>query len=267
MKNILILGGNRFVGLQLANSLKNNYQITIFNRKGTGPKNVNIIQGDRNNIHDINKIDFESFDIIFDFCLFKPEQFELIKNKIKNSTKYIFISSGAIYSKGFGLYGEEKKSCETLIINNLNNYLILRPPYIDGPGSHRPRLAFYLNKILLNQPIPYNGDGSALFNIIWIEDLVNLLIDLVNSNFINLTKNEYDLVGEDIFNIKSLVKLFYSDSILIQSDEEVPYINENLILTSNELSHYFKPISTKLEYFKNWYNNNSNTFYGYKTII
>ena len=76
MKQILILGGNRFVGLQLSKALQSNYQVTIFNRKGTGIEGVNIIQGDRNNENDINQIPFSDFDVILDFCLFKPEQFE-----------------------------------------------------------------------------------------------------------------------------------------------------------------------------------------------
>ena len=70
MKKILILGGNRFVGLQLSKVLQSNYQITVFNRKGTGGEGVNIIQGDRNNENDIQNIPFSDFEIVWDFCLF-----------------------------------------------------------------------------------------------------------------------------------------------------------------------------------------------------
>jgi len=183
MKKILIIGGNRFVGLQLSKALQSNYQVTVFNRKGTGAEGVNIIQGDRNNENDIEKIPFSDFDVILDFCLFKPEQFELIKNKILSSTKYVFISSAAVYYEAFGAYGHEKQECENLIKSILDNYFILRPPYIDGPGSHRPRIAFYLNQLLSNQPIPVNGNGKAQFNIIWVDDLVDMLVEFINFDF------------------------------------------------------------------------------------
>ena len=271
MKKLLIIGGNRFVGLQLSKALQSNYQVTVFNRKGTGAKGVNIIQGDRNNESDIEKILFSDFDIILDFCLFKPEQFALIKNKIPSSTKYIFISSAAIYYNEFGDYGKEKQDCEDLIKLTLNNYLILRPPYIDGPGSHRPRIAFYLNQLLSNQPIPVNGNGNAQFNIIWVDDLVNMLVDLINSNFKNLIKKEYDLTGLDIITIESLVDLFipYVSNIPIYktTEEEVPYANETLLLNTNELTKYFNTLSSKIPSFIEWYNIKAKNNYGYETTI
>lgn len=271
MKKILILGGNRFVGLQLSKVLQSNYQITVFNRKGTGDEGVNIIQGDRNNENNIQNIPFSDFDIVLDFCLFKPEQFELIKNKILPSTKYVFISSAAIYYEAFGNYGKEKQDCEDLIKSFLNNYLILRPPYIDGPGSHRPRIAFYLNQLLSNQPIPVKGKGNAQFNIIWVDDLVNMLVDLIDSNFESLIKKEYDLTGIDIFTIKSLLSLFTPYAIpspeFKTTEEEVPYTNETLLLNTNELTKYFNTLSSKIPSFIEWYNMEAKNNYGYETTI
>lgn len=271
MKKILIIGGNRFVGLQLSKALQSNYQVTVFNRKGTGAEGVNIIQGDRNNENNIEKIPFSDFDVILDFCLFKPEQFELIKNKILSSTKYVFISSAAVYYDAFGDYGKEKQGCEDLIKLTLDNYLILRPPYIDGPGSHRPRIAFYLNQLLSNQPIPVNGDGKAQFNIIWVDDLVNMLVDLIDSNFENLTEKEYDLTGIDILTIKNLLSLFTPYIIpspeFKTTEEEVPYANETLLLNTNELTKYFHSLSSKIPSFLEWYENESKNYYGYETTI
>ena len=271
MKKILILGGNRFVGKKLAEILQPKYQITIFNRRGIGPVGINIIQGDRNNKYDINKISFLEYDIILDFCLFKPEQFELIKNKISLTTKYIFISSAAVYYKAFGSYGKEKQDCENLIKSTLNNYLILRPPYIDGPESHRPRIAFYLNQLLSNQPIPINGDGKAQFNIIWVDDLVNMLETLIDSDFKELTKKEYDLTGSDIITIDYLINLFdnYTNNspIFKETKEEVPYVNETLLLKTNELTKYFDVLISKVPSFIKWYNSKAKNYYGYETTI
>jgi nucleoside-diphosphate-sugar epimerase len=271
MKKILIIGGNRFVGLQLSKALQSNYQVTVFNRKGTGAEGVNIIQGDRNNENDIEKIPFSDFDVILDFCLFKPEQFELIKNKILSSTKYVFISSAAVYYEAFGAYGHEKQECENLIKSTLDNYFILRPPYIDGPGSHRPRIAFYLNQLLSNQPIPVNGNGKAQFNIIWVDDLVDMLVEFINFDFEYIIEKEYDLTGLDIINIEHLVSLFTPYTSLNPTYEttikEVPYTNETLLLNTNELTKYFNTLASKIPSFIEWYNNEAKNYYGYETTI
>ena len=271
MKKILILGGNRFVGLQLSKALQSNYQVTVFNRKGTGAEGVNIIQGDRNNENDLEKIPFSDFDVILDFCLFKPEQFELIQNKISSSTKYVFISSAAVYYDVFGDYGKEKQGCENLIKSTLDNYLILRPPYIDGPGSHRPRIAFYLNQLLSNQPISVHGNGKAQFNIIWVDDLVNMLVEFINFDFEYLIENEYDLTGSDIINIEYLIHLFTPYISLNPTyqtvEEEVPYINETLLLNTNELTKYFNTLASKIPSFIEWYNSEAKKYYGYETTI
>ena len=56
MGDILVFGGNRFVGKHLVEELlEQGYNVDMFNRSATGPDYVmetcegNIIQGDRNN--------------------------------------------------------------------------------------------------------------------------------------------------------------------------------------------------------------------------
>ena len=89
---ILIIGGNRFVGKSLTTELiSRNNDVDIFNRRGLGPSNINVIKGDRNNISDLKKIDFKLYDCIVDMCLYKLEQFELIKKLILDYTNFIFV--------------------------------------------------------------------------------------------------------------------------------------------------------------------------------
>ena len=59
MKRVLIIGGNRFVGKQLSEVLVDKYRVDVFNRSGTSSDDrISVIQGDRNNKQDIDKIDF-----------------------------------------------------------------------------------------------------------------------------------------------------------------------------------------------------------------
>ena len=55
---------------------------------------------------------FDDYDCIIDMCLFKPEQFELIKDSIPTDTNYIFVSSGAV------------DYIDTNEMDNLNNVIL-----------------------------------------------------------------------------------------------------------------------------------------------
>ena len=153
MENILILGGNRFVGKALSLRLSKYNNVDVFNRSGTcaDKEIIGVIQGDRNNIEDILKIDFDKYDCIVDMCLFFTSQFKLIKDLIPKNTNYIFVSSGAAdekYIETFGDYGKDKLAVENMLSETNLNYKIIRPSYIVGEGNHRPRLGYFINRIL-----------------------------------------------------------------------------------------------------------------------
>ena len=82
-KYILIIGGNRFMGKHLSTKLVSmNNEVDVFNRSGTGTLGANIIQGNRNNREDLEEIDIVKYDCIVDMCLYKVEQFNLMKDLI-----------------------------------------------------------------------------------------------------------------------------------------------------------------------------------------
>ena len=97
-KNVLVFGGNRFVGKALIPKLlEQGYNVDVFNRSGTGRLSwsSNIIQGDRNKSEDIDKIDFDAYGCIVDMCLFLKVNYDLFVDRLNESTNYIFVSSGA----------------------------------------------------------------------------------------------------------------------------------------------------------------------------
>ena len=88
---ILVIGGNRFMGKKVVQTLFKNHNTTVLNRKGTSPVECNIIQQDRNELKDLKE-----YDIVIDMCLYNLEQTIKtvdILNKQQNLQQYIFISS------------------------------------------------------------------------------------------------------------------------------------------------------------------------------
>lgn len=263
---VLFIGGNRFVGKALAERFIDfKMDVTVFNRKGTGPKGAEIIKGDRNNKGDLEKVKFINYDIVIDFCLFKPEQFELFREYIFPIQKYIFISSASVGRPEWGAYGTEKEDCEALVKDYFRNFIIVRPPYIDGPNSHRARTSQIINQIENNIPVTIAGDGEYTFNITWVDDVVRFLSHIVESNWFN---NEVvELGNAEQFTMKEYIKLIAD---FLGKDYEIAYDSKpfwapayDLGVEKNDHSHNFKPVSEKLQELYDWYNEIGKEKYGY----
>ena len=143
---ILILGGSLFIGKHFVKSIQNqNYDITIANRGISGYSDIKIDRNDFESCKNLNNI---SFDIVVDFSCYNVDQLEnVLKNTIFN--KYIFISTSGVEFLPFMNVGPEdyemaayilkKKHCEDYIINNINNYHIIRPCYVVGEDDYTNR--------------------------------------------------------------------------------------------------------------------------------
>ena len=235
MENVLVFGGNRFVGKHLVEELlEQGYNVDMFNRSATGPDYVmdtcegNIIQGDRNEPEDLAKIDFTKYDCIVDMCLFFESQFDLIEHLIPNETNYIFVSSGAAddrYIEHYGDYGVDKKKVESRLEDSDINFKIVRPSYIVGKGNHRPRLGHYMNKIIHKEHIEIAGDGKNTINIVFVQDVVDCLEEII-FNFPAVSLQQ-EVVGTNIEVIDLIYKVFKyvlddtyeGDVMLVQNDE------------------------------------------------
>ena len=272
MENVLVFGGNRFVGRHLVEELlEQGYNVDMFNRSATGPDYVmdtcegNIIQGDRNKPEDLEKIDFTKYDCIVDMCLFFESQFDLIEHLIPNETNYIFVSSGAAnsnYSEHYGDYGHDKKQVERRLQDSKLNYKIVRPSYIVGQGNHRPRLGYYMNKIINREHIEIDGNGQNNVNIVFVQDVVKHLERLATTP--ERTYEMIELVGDNIQIIDLIYKVNeYSregEVLLVQDDEKA-------ILPKNDFTFETNWDYTKLDEglkdYAEWYYKEGAKGYGY----
>jgi nucleoside-diphosphate-sugar epimerase len=271
-KKVLVFGGNRFVGKALIEKLLDQgYNVDMFNRSGTGPDYVmdtceaNIIQGDRNNSEDLDKIDFDVYGCIVDMCLFFESQFDLIEDRINEDTNYIFVSSGAAnskYSQNYGDYGHDKKQVERRLQDSKLNYKIVRPSYIVGQGNHRPRLGHYMNKIINREHIEVAGNGQNKVNVVFVQDVVNQLVRLVTTGA--RTYEMIEVVGDNIEIADLIYKVNeYSregEVMLVQDDE-------NAVLPEHDFTFETNWDYTKLEEglkdYAKWYYNEGAEKYGY----
>ena len=224
---ILVIGGNRFVGKKLVTKLLNqSYEVTVLNRSGSGPSGAKKIKFDRNIEEHYNCVDFNQYDCIVDMCLFKPEQFKLIKNKILDDINYIFVSSGAvdyIDTNSFGDYAIEKMEVEKEISQTNLNYKIIRPSYIVGMGNHRPRLGYFINRILNHKYVEVCGDGNYNINLVFVQDVVKCLETFVYDSL--MKRKTYNVCGNESINMIMLLEKLKRDyypegKVLIDFDSD-----------------------------------------------
>ena len=268
--NVLIFGGNRFVGKALSKVLINkDYSIDVFNRSGTSADdNINIIQGDRNKSEDIEKIDFTKYDCIVDMCLFFPNQFDLVKDKISKETNYIFVSSGAAdyrYIDSYGDYGKDKLAVEELLEFSDINYKIIRPSYIVGVGNHRPRLGHYINCICEEKPIKIDGDGNNEINLVFVQDVVMVLERLIDIKTHDI--EVIDVCGNENFSIIGLINKindYYSRQLNIDYNQEDAILPKNNFVFDNtqtciKLDMTFTDFNKGLKQYIEWYGRQNET--------
>ena len=98
MRNILIIGGSRFLGPSLTDKLiENGDRVTLFNRGNSYNTSINKlarqVKGDRFVYEEMKLMKDEKFDVVYDMCAYNPEH---IKNSMEilgeNTEHFVFFS-------------------------------------------------------------------------------------------------------------------------------------------------------------------------------
>ena len=178
---ILILGGTKFVGKDIAEELvqTNLHEINLLNRGITdrfmSNKYKTVIM-DRN-IKNETISEKIFYDLVIDVSCYNLNQLVNVLDLI-DFDRYIFISSSAVKGIPFqnvspdmyemAQYAHNKKECEDFIINNFNKYLIFRPCYLVGEGD-------YTNRFYIQDGQYFWKNGYKLDYYMESKDLANLI--------------------------------------------------------------------------------------------
>ena len=227
-KKIAVFGATGFVGMHLCKSLiKHGYEIVVFVRtnkvfplsKLDKDKTSIVLCGNLNKIKDLG-YDFNKVDCIINCAAKAHIQHkeninekkyinELtniernIVNNVKNlNLKIIHISSAKVlklienkYDKDIDIYTKAKLESEKIIKEKFNNYVILRPPIIYGPGV-RANFLTLIKAINSNLPLPLKGIKNNR-SYLYIENLLDVILKIILKN--NIKKNTYFVCdGNDI---------------------------------------------------------------------
>jgi nucleoside-diphosphate-sugar epimerase len=177
MKKILVLGGTRFFGTHLVNSLlEDGHQVTVATRGNVTPhfkSEVHFEIADRNKIEDLRKLaQLGPFDIIYDqICMSAKNANDACVAFSGVCRKYVFTSTGSVYDSTDCVkleenlfnpltykinleetspynYQEAKRQAEAVFYQTATfNVAMVRFPIVLGQDDYTNRLKFHVENI------------------------------------------------------------------------------------------------------------------------
>ena len=182
---VLIIGGNRFLGLEQAlRLLARGDEVTLLNRGNLGDPCADRVErliADRGTDSFDHALDGRRFDVALDFALFDGPQAERTVRVLRDKVgQYIMISTGQVYLVREGYrapareedyegallpcpttpvgieswrYGIEKRSAEDIVAASDLRWTVLRLPMVHGLRDYRHRIAAILGRVLDRGPI------------------------------------------------------------------------------------------------------------------
>lgn len=214
---ILVIGGNRFVGLAMVRELLNRgHEVSVFHRSNSVPIGTEKAQhliGDRTK--DFTALQTGSWDVVLDVCGYRPHEIHALYDALAGRIhKYVFISTVSVYDEDIPVgqnesakladtaiideadditipidgrtYGPLKVLCEKAVKEHYANNLIIRPTYVIGPDDYTNRFNFWVEKFLKNENVEIPLNNATSMQYIDVRDLASFTCEAI----------EKDLQGE-----------------------------------------------------------------------
>lgn len=199
---VLIFGGTRFMGGYLIRSLiKIGADITIANRGTREPiAGVTNLVCDRSHPKALEQFVDSEFDVIIDFSAYSSQWIAEVGPVFANKiSRYIFISSGAVYANSsvfpiteefpvglphpFQVYAAEKLKSEQLLVQHSRDGFFqtvsCRLPFVMGPENYEDRESFVFSRLLRGDPILLSNGGTSIHSFIYAGDVAEALLAII----------------------------------------------------------------------------------------
>ena len=143
-------------------------------------------------------------------------------------------------------YGWSKQMMENSILfmhrTKSLDYLLLRPsnPYGHGQNLYGKQglVAVAIGRILKGEPIDVWGDGSAVRDYIYIEDLAKVFVQLIEKDVKNTTLNIGSGRGYSVNDVLAFLKIVTQKDFKINYRDPRPVDVSNMVLDLRNLKQY-----------------------------
>ena len=281
MKNVLVIGGTKYLGLEFIKILdKSKINFFVASRKKIEVDNF--IKIDRKSQNDLDKLFIDNqFDVVIDFINYSGLDSKILLNSISKQIKppkLILISTVFTYALPTDIgcdslfkevsfnplkyknsildrpdvtYSEGKRDMESYCIKNYRNdkLVILRFPIILGANDYTNRTQFYINKIKNRSQInPININNKSCY--VFTNEAANSILNFVNNEKHGVFNVSYKAISE--FNLIKLYCNYFNfkiESLINFSIEssDTPFSSNYDFIVDNNKYHNIFPLKNTFE--------------------
>jgi nucleoside-diphosphate-sugar epimerase len=230
---VLVLGGNRYIGLHLVFELaRRGHTVTIVNsHEAPMPEGAVRLHGDRQQpgvLRELLEPRRDDFDVVFDNTAYQVKDLEPLVDLFRGRVRhFVFTSSAAVYRRSYvqpvresfrrhdpgdadprKAYGVGKVRCEDFLLAEHARSgfpaTILRVSHTLGPMSPLvTRDPIFFARLELGRPILVPGDGFAMVHLVHVNDVARLMASLPGND--TVAGQAYNVAGTEIASIIGVV--------------------------------------------------------------
>ena len=201
---LLVLGGTKFLGRALAeDALARGHELTLFNRGRTGPElfpEAEHLRGDRKS--DLSALEGRVWDAVVDTSGYVPADVRASAEQLRDSGRYVFVSSVSVYADFSTGPTEESPTAELgdmpvdELASDFSNYgplkalsereaervfgeraLIVRPGLIVGPYDPTGRFTYWAHRLERGDEVLAPAPPERKAQFIDVRDLAAWILD------------------------------------------------------------------------------------------
>jgi nucleoside-diphosphate-sugar epimerase len=232
---VLVLGGNRYIGLHLVFELaRRGHDVTVMNsHEAPLPDGARRLHGDRRQpgvLEEVLGPHRDAFDAVFDNTAYAVEDLEpmlrLFKGRVDH---FVFTSSVAVYRRSFvqpvredfprhapgdpdprKAYGVGKVECEDLLRREFEvdgfPATSLRVTHTIGPMSPlASREPSFFARLEQGRPILVPGEGFPFVHLVHVQDVAEAMASIPGGP--NAAGNAYNVAGPEVTSVLGCVRL------------------------------------------------------------
>jgi nucleoside-diphosphate-sugar epimerase len=193
-RHVLVIGGSGFVGRAIVRTLlARGHQVTLLNRGSQPVPGTAQLVADRNDAEAVEAALLgRAFDVLIDVNCYTGEQAAIMiaatEGKVRRA---LVISSAAVYGNNAKLpptedepiggaavwspYGQDKTKVEDAYraAKQFGSCIVIRPPYVFGPGNNIERESWVWARQLSGWPVLIPGDGRSRIQFVHEDDLAD----------------------------------------------------------------------------------------------
>lgn len=259
--NILFIGGAGFIGSSLVKRFISDEKHSVFilepefaDISRLKDYNLTVFRSSLSNINEVknilltNKIEVVVHlvstlipgstydDYIGEFKNVIFPSIELMEFCANEDIKFVYFSSGGT------IYGNRTTFQPFVNRTQKLKFLIVRPsnPYGHGQNLYGKQglVAVAIGKIIENKPVEVWGDGSAIRDYIYIEDLANIFYQLINKDVCNETINLGSGRGFSVNDVLAFLKIISKADFKIEYKNARPVDVSNMVLDIEKMKQF-----------------------------